>query len=483
MPYPSPHPPLTLPPHHPLLLPLLLLSLTLPLPCLSADPPAVWILGWTPHFTERPGNLFFPCAGSLSCVFTWNLSLIDSVSAFMLHAPAMDTPTIPSTLLNDSLQRPLYLYTQEPPHRHRHLQPPDFAHFDLVTTYELFSDAPNPYDLGLPFLDRVRALNSTQPTSLAAHLAKRRRAAREGRAPIAWFVSNCEPSRLHYVAELQRHIPVDVYSHSKCLGSEVTVPAGDSAEGDVLSASYFFYLSMENSHCLDYVTEKLQRPIFARVVPIVDGPRDYSAFAPTHHSLIHLDHYTPAQLAAHVLRLMRNASAYLHHLDFSHLSPAFIVANTRHYDAYCDRCQHAYTAQLAIQQHGAYRRRPTQYRYTLHDVCVDDKWKAQYPLPEGKTMYDVVEDKASVEGFWREVMREGEAEGEEGEGGVCREDEEGGGGVWEWVVWVASSAALSLPLAWLLSRRSPSMRPAYKSRQRHSPAPDDDDGESDTALL
>ncbi len=73
---------------------------------------------------------------------------------------------------------------------------------------------------------------------------------------IAWFVSNCgsKTGRLAYVKELQKYIQVDIYGicgplqcpiseHKKCL--------------EMLRKKYKFYLSLENSACQDYITEKL----------------------------------------------------------------------------------------------------------------------------------------------------------------------------------------------------------------------------------
>ncbi|KAF9405329.1 Alpha-(1,3)-fucosyltransferase 11, partial [Podila epigama] len=80
---------------------------------------------------------------------------------------------------------------------------------------------------------------------------------------------------------------------------------------------YKFYLSFENTSCNDYVSEKIGRPYDAGVVPIVDGPKDYSRFMATNHSLIRIDSFaTPEQLAMRIHELDKDDAKYLTYLDY-----------------------------------------------------------------------------------------------------------------------------------------------------------------------
>src|SRR5690349_3554388 len=80
---------------------------------------------------------------------------------------------------------------------------------------------------------------------------------------------------------------------------------------------YKFYLSIENNNCDDYVTEKIQRPYSVGVVPILDGPKDYSRFLATNHSSIRLDDFaTSKQLAERILELDQDDDAYMKYLDY-----------------------------------------------------------------------------------------------------------------------------------------------------------------------
>lgn len=84
-----------------------------------------------------------------------------------------------------------------------------------------------------------------------------------------------------------------------------------------LAGRYKFYLSIENNNCDDYVTEKIHRPYVVGVVPILDGPKDYSRFLATNHSSIRLDDFaTSKQLAQRIRELDQDDAAYMRYLDY-----------------------------------------------------------------------------------------------------------------------------------------------------------------------
>ncbi|CAG8564298.1 19857_t:CDS:2, partial [Racocetra fulgida] len=57
------------------------------------------------------------------------------------------------------------------------------------------------------------------------------------------------------------------------------------------------------------------------VVPIVDGPSDYTPFAPTNHSLIQIDQFSsPEDLASYILSLSENEQAYTSYLSYKNNS-------------------------------------------------------------------------------------------------------------------------------------------------------------------
>ena len=74
---------------------------------------------------------------------------------------------------------------------------------------------------------------------------------------VSWIVSNCRPQlRASFVRELQKHIAVDVYG--KCSGEFGPYrPACQRLQACInINKQYKFYLSIENSLCEDYITEK-----------------------------------------------------------------------------------------------------------------------------------------------------------------------------------------------------------------------------------
>ena len=78
-----------------------------------------------------------------------------------------------------------------------------------------------------------------------------------------------------------------------------------------VAENYPFYLSLENSRCKDYITEKFFLALKIGLIPIVYGPSraDYEAVAPPH-SFLHVDDYAhPRELASHVRYLLTHEEA------------------------------------------------------------------------------------------------------------------------------------------------------------------------------
>ena len=84
-----------------------------------------------------------------------------------------------------------------------------------------------------------------------------------------------------------------------------------------LIAKHKFYLAFENSCCQDYVSEKILNAFRSGVVPVVAGPRDYSTYAPTDHSVINVrDFESPRHLAAYLDRVASNRTLYESYLSY-----------------------------------------------------------------------------------------------------------------------------------------------------------------------
>ena len=81
---------------------------------------------------------------------------------------------------------------------------------------------------------------------------------------------------------------------------------------ETLLGQYKFYLSLENSQCTDYITEKFWNYLYRDLVPIVFGPTraDYERAAPPN-SFIHVQDFdTLRELAEYVKRVANDDTLY-----------------------------------------------------------------------------------------------------------------------------------------------------------------------------
>jgi hypothetical protein len=81
--------------------------------------------------------------------------------------------------------------------------------------------------------------------------------AKESGSPIVWVVSNCAAynARERFMKKLMEFVGVD--SYGGCLKNKFTHPDEHHRGNIELYAKYKFVISIENSNCEDYVTEKL----------------------------------------------------------------------------------------------------------------------------------------------------------------------------------------------------------------------------------
>jgi alpha-1,3-fucosyltransferase len=126
----------------------------------------------------------------------------------------------------------------------------------------------------------------------------------------AWFVSNCNAhsDRDKLTSHLQKYIDVDVYG--KC--GPLKCPSGDSTKNcdEMLDTTYKFYLSFENSLCIDYVTEKLYRAMTNNIIPIVFNGANMKYFVPPKSVIDANDFETVEDLAVHLKFLSDNLEEY-----------------------------------------------------------------------------------------------------------------------------------------------------------------------------
>ena len=138
-------------------------------------------------------------------------------------------------------------------------------------------------------------------------------------APVLLVVSKCgSPSvawRDAYIAEFMRHVQVDSYGRCWKNASVADVLGGDTGGGRdeklQLLRRYKFILSIENSRCHNYVTEKFVDPLIARTVMIYLGAPNVADFAPGPRAFIDAsDFKSAAALAEYVDRVDKDDALY-----------------------------------------------------------------------------------------------------------------------------------------------------------------------------
>ncbi|CAO3565338.1 unnamed protein product [Mortierella alpina] len=275
------------------------------------------ILWWTRWFrqTIEEGKVVDYCGLPYTCRFTLDRSKYDDAKVIVIHASSFDPNDFPSIEDVQSGRKALVLNTLEAPWDWQikskwtgiftHLWSYSFGTADFVQSYFLAGRGPG------SFIQNILA----KPM----YTIQEKNQFRKELAPIAWIVSSCtsENARHFYVKQLLKYIDVDIYGHCMKNKDWPTHPDGQQFTDREVVGRYKFYLSIENTNCNDYVTEKIERPYSVGVVPILDGPKDYSRFIPTNHSTIRLDEFsTPEQLAIRIHQLDENDDTYLTYLDY-----------------------------------------------------------------------------------------------------------------------------------------------------------------------
>jgi hypothetical protein len=153
---------------------------------------------------------------------------------------------------------------------------------------------------------------------------------------VAWFVSHCKTlsNRESFVAELAQHgISIDIFGGCNDAGPWCT--PNSNCENEI-HRTYKFYLSLENSLCQDYITEKVFRPLRHKypIVPIVMGLADYASILPPH-SYIDVRWFPSAQsLARYLVYLDGNVTEYSKYFAWRrHYKCDYYSLN---FDAWCD---------------------------------------------------------------------------------------------------------------------------------------------------
>ncbi|CAM1331782.1 FUT7 (predicted) [Pycnogonum litorale] len=176
--------------------------------------------------------------------------------------------------------------------------------FNWTMTYRKDSDVFEPYG---NFTYKLTEKDQVHSDEIRKRLAGKTKLA-------AWFVTNkLATERLAYVKEMKKYINIDFYGPQE----KLKCPKNQSGRClAMIDNKYKFYLSFENSICLDYITEKAYIHVGRPTVPVVYGGADYKRLLPPN-SYIDVGHFkTAKELAEYLLFLDKNDYLYMRYFDW-----------------------------------------------------------------------------------------------------------------------------------------------------------------------
>eukprot|EP00117_Sycon_ciliatum_P044416 scpid53118/ scgid32053/ Alpha-(1,3)-fucosyltransferase 11; Fucosyltransferase XI; Galactoside 3-L-fucosyltransferase 11 len=139
------------------------------------------------------------------------------------------------------------------------------------------------------------------------------------RVRVSALISNCIYHGAVARKKLLQYLmsTIEVHSMGGCFHNHA-MPTGQSV--NIVLGQYLFNFAVENSICLDYITEKFHRALIAGTVPIVltlDNMPGYEFVAPTEHSYVDLSRYTSIQDAVRFINdSSSSAQAYYRHHSY-----------------------------------------------------------------------------------------------------------------------------------------------------------------------
>lgn len=215
------------------------------------------------------------------------------------------------------------MVTEESPYYSPGIQPPEkysAVTYDWVGSYSQDADFHQPYGYYKPFreghppvrLDREKILNKTGLT--------------------IWLGSHCKTlqwDRLRFVEDLGKFMSLK--KMGRC-GDEIIPWNREEVLKQTLSP-FRFYLSLENSCCKHYITEKFWRTLQFGLVPIVVGAplEDYEKLAPPN-SFIHPDQFdSMVAMATHILEVATDKERYLEYFQWKTKGEIVVYTQEEYY--------------------------------------------------------------------------------------------------------------------------------------------------------
>ena len=251
---------------------------------------------------------------------------LDEYDAIIFYDSNWNQQSLPA--VRSAHQRYIFWNAESPT---RNLQWENLAGiFNLTMTYRWDSDIVLPYGWFYP-----KELGSMASINYAQGKTKL----------VAWFASNCRRvnGRFEFVQRLQDFVAVDVYgkcgtfncsaektwrdescrsmvfiiSNVSIFGSLYRLFIGYNLKFGQAERDYKFYLALDNSLCLDYVTEKFFWMADFYVVPVVFDLHDnYKRLAPPKSYINALDFPSIKDLADYLVKLDNNDDMYNQYFEW-----------------------------------------------------------------------------------------------------------------------------------------------------------------------
>ena len=131
-----------------------------------------------------------------------------------------------------------------------------------------------------------------------------------------YFAQNPQRETVFRAALIKLNSTLRIDTYGECGSLELPKPKDHSSylhSYQTIAKDYKFYLSLENSLCQEYVTEKFFNAMDSGMIPVVNGglsKEDYRSIAPPH-SYIHVDDYdTPKDLVEELVAIAKNDTLY-----------------------------------------------------------------------------------------------------------------------------------------------------------------------------
>ncbi|ETN66371.1 alpha-(1,3)-fucosyltransferase C [Anopheles darlingi] len=321
-----------------------------------------------PSATVGPDYFKAKRCSATNCVLTSDHGLVKPITEYDALVYHVASPWNHPPSIREARQ--IYIAAiQESPAHTKHRLSLDANFFNWTMTYRLDSDILFNYrsivdlesgEVVSPALKPIwrYGFNEYENASLIELVSQKRSMA-------AQFVSHCGAisKRDELVRSLQSAgLAIDVYG---ACGKHKCSRNNPECE-KMLDTVYWFYLSFENSLCVDYVTEKLFNALEHYIVPVVYGGADYLRFAPPGSYIDVQDYASVSDLVAHLLFLVDNPQEYVkyfwwkEHYALDHFS-----------SPYCGLCE---------KLHSVSTREAVQYYRDIHSWWYDDVCTAESKL-------------------------------------------------------------------------------------------------------